>query len=526
MQRNVFGIGLATLLIAAAGAAASGTDVPAGGVVIPVGAGSAQVVIEINNKTGKSATDITVSLEGNNNVNITEVDLLNTTKDKVDDNGNGQLDNGEDDTTADPKAKTVKTILDGTSISKGAKGHQITIKFDGPTQEGAKLRVKLSRKIGDTHYDMLAMNDAALNQNGEFMVSTGAAQVAPGFLCSDPQMGIGMIELFGNPENPLMHVQLPVGHFGDVLLDGPNAMIFIDPPLPPQVLHGLGLEFLFPVDEFGQFPMFFNTQLVPVFEPQPCIADFNEDGVVDVLDFIAFQNAWTQHDPDADINGDGMWNILDFLEFQNKWQEGCAQDQVKLVTDFENFDLGGSCQNGWESWDNNGDCGTIVDTNSRTGEQCLELDNADGQVDDVVIQFEDVDEGVWQFRCWTYIPAGSEGVSYISLFNEYTQGGNKDWSGILALDATQGLIIDDPLNQQNPPSVPYIVDQWVPIDVVVDLENDATQVFYAGEQFVFNKSWTAGVGGVGIAEFQAVNFFADSCTKIFYDDIMLLRLDD
>ena len=55
----------------------------------------------------------------------------------------------------------------------------------------------------------------------------------------------------------------------------------------------------------------------------PCVADFNDDGVLNVLDFVAFQQAFVAGDPKADVNGDGNLNIIDFATFQVLWQEGC-----------------------------------------------------------------------------------------------------------------------------------------------------------------------------------------------------------
>jgi len=54
-----------------------------------------------------------------------------------------------------------------------------------------------------------------------------------------------------------------------------------------------------------------------------CPPDFNGDGVLNIFDFIAFQNAVTTGEPGADFNGDGTLNILDFIAFQEAFSEGC-----------------------------------------------------------------------------------------------------------------------------------------------------------------------------------------------------------
>jgi hypothetical protein len=57
--------------------------------------------------------------------------------------------------------------------------------------------------------------------------------------------------------------------------------------------------------------------------PEPCVADFNDDGSVNTLDVLAFLNGWNRQDPRADINDDGSINTLDVLAFLNEWNAGC-----------------------------------------------------------------------------------------------------------------------------------------------------------------------------------------------------------
>lgn len=54
-----------------------------------------------------------------------------------------------------------------------------------------------------------------------------------------------------------------------------------------------------------------------------CPADFNGDGVRNILDFLAFLNAYNDGDPSADLNGDGVINTQDFTVFLNLYNEGC-----------------------------------------------------------------------------------------------------------------------------------------------------------------------------------------------------------
>ncbi|MBK7403097.1 MAG: hypothetical protein IPJ41_00340 [Phycisphaerales bacterium] len=46
-----------------------------------------------------------------------------------------------------------------------------------------------------------------------------------------------------------------------------------------------------------------------------CIADWNLDGKINTLDFLAYLNAWASKDPISEITGDGVINTLDFIAF-------------------------------------------------------------------------------------------------------------------------------------------------------------------------------------------------------------------
>lgn len=66
-----------------------------------------------------------------------------------------------------------------------------------------------------------------------------------------------------------------------------------------------------------------NLRIINVSEFQDCIPDWNGDGNVNSLDFIAYLNDWGDGAPEADINGDGQINTLDFIAFLNLWNTGC-----------------------------------------------------------------------------------------------------------------------------------------------------------------------------------------------------------
>lgn len=59
----------------------------------------------------------------------------------------------------------------------------------------------------------------------------------------------------------------------------------------------------------------------------PCYADCHRTGwarVLDVFDFLCFQDAFVSGDPYADCDGSGLLDIIDFLCFQDEFLHGCS----------------------------------------------------------------------------------------------------------------------------------------------------------------------------------------------------------
>lgn len=99
-----------------------------------------------------------------------------------------------------------------------------------------------------------------------------------------------------------------------------------EPPLPRA--------FFFPVDR-GETPISDEFPADP-FEPfdqqprlcfdaecEPCIVDWNGDGVLDFFDVQGFLADFAAHDPRADLNNDGAWDFFDIQIFLNWFSIGC-----------------------------------------------------------------------------------------------------------------------------------------------------------------------------------------------------------
>ena len=66
-----------------------------------------------------------------------------------------------------------------------------------------------------------------------------------------------------------------------------------------------------------------HSEIVMVGAGGGCYPDFDGDGALTILDFVAYQNAFTAQDLAADCDGDQDLPILDFVCFQNAFTGGC-----------------------------------------------------------------------------------------------------------------------------------------------------------------------------------------------------------
>ena len=64
-------------------------------------------------------------------------------------------------------------------------------------------------------------------------------------------------------------------------------------------------------------------QVLDVTDALGCYPDFDGDGDLDILDFVAFAGALAAGDAVADCDLDGELNVLDFVCFQGHFQAGC-----------------------------------------------------------------------------------------------------------------------------------------------------------------------------------------------------------
>ncbi len=194
--------------------------------------------------------------------------------------------------------------------------------------------------------------------------------------------------------------------------------------------------------------------------------------------------------------------------------------------DLYDADTGLHGQYGWKGWDNNPAFdGLVTEAQANSLFNSLEVAGPT----DLVQPFSDFTAGVWVLGAWQYVPGdfvshcdpyGHCG-SYLILLNSYNDGGPYNWSVQLHADSVTDSFIRD----QDPPlaGLPLVKDQWVKIEVLIDLDQDLYRVYYDGQQLGAAASWTAGVYGQGggILNIGALDLYANASTPVYYDDIML-----
>ncbi|RMF85260.1 MAG: hypothetical protein D6744_01705, partial [Planctomycetota bacterium] len=212
--------------------------------------------------------------------------------------------------------------------------------------------------------------------------------------------------------------------------------------------------------------------------------------------------------------------------------------QIGWSDDFEAYDpsLGLHGQGGWMGWDDDSAFDAQIVTNGRGGSQAVEVAGNTDIVRKLDLPKFATDSTTWTIKTWQYIPSdftsggngGAMDGSYFVLLNNYEAGGAhsaSDWSVQMQFDSNDGMLKVYNGNGLNTIDVPYIVDQWTPIEVVVDLEADTTRVFY-DDTLITEYRWTAGAlgAGGGQPEIAAVDLFAGGSSGIFYDDMVIMPM--
>jgi len=130
--------------------------------------------------------------------------------------------------------------------------------------------------------------------------------------------------------------------------------------------------------------------------------------------------------------------------------------------------------------------------------------------------------GQWLIAAWQYIPSSTSGSeTSFSLMNKYHDHGAKNWSTRLKFDLDNGLVYDDLGSATG--SLPLVRDQWVPIIVNIDLDQNFQTVYYNGQKLL-SAPWVRMSGGA--SALAAIELNGGSASHTYYDDISLTSVPE
>jgi hypothetical protein len=192
---------------------------------------------------------------------------------------------------------------------------------------------------------------------------------------------------------------------------------------------------------------------------------------------------------------------------------------------FDNFDgyLPGSIngQGGWSGWDNTpAAAGEVSSAQSLSPTQSQA--NFGGH--DSVREYAGYTAGQWVYSAWTYLPTGATGVPYFIMLNRYVvddgvpPGEPKAWSIQIPMDLGTDLLNDDMAAGDE--NIPLIRNQWVKLQLDIDLDNNTVDTYY-GATFVSTHRWYDPGDVNAHAAIEAVDLWANSADRIYYDDMSL-----
>jgi hypothetical protein len=207
---------------------------------------------------------------------------------------------------------------------------------------------------------------------------------------------------------------------------------------------------------------------------------------------------------------------------------------AQFSENFDSYPLGDICgQGGWEGWIGSVDvCGDVTDEQANSGTHALKIvgdpGGSAGQGNDTVHRFPAFAGGVWEFSLQTFVPNDATGASYIILLNTYDDppgSPNSDyrWSLQVRVDADTNLVTAEGGGGEN---IPLVKGEWVEFRAVIDLDNDTTDYFYNGTQFVTGRSWINGLSAGGQPRIEAIDLYGNEpgnggTSGTYYDDVSL-----
>jgi len=199
-----------------------------------------------------------------------------------------------------------------------------------------------------------------------------------------------------------------------------------------------------------------------------------------------------------------------------------------FTDDFEAYAVGGGMagQGGWALWYSGGGDVLVVDDPVASGSRAV---RAIGGTD--IANRQAITSGVWEFTIQTYVPSDITpgfGAGIIML-NQYGDPNIDNWSMQLMLNENffsgsqlEPFMIE---SQWDGALLPLVLDEWVEVRAVIDLDNDSWDSWYNGEVLAEDLIWTDnGFGsGPGIPEIAVFNLWSSGTDEIYFDDVSLIE---
>ena len=195
--------------------------------------------------------------------------------------------------------------------------------------------------------------------------------------------------------------------------------------------------------------------------------------------------------------------------------------------DFDSYATGSQMhgQGGWHGWDGSPGAGALTSSaQALSSPNSVDINGAT----DLVHEWSGLTEGSWRFSTMQYMPSSAGGDTYFILLNKYADGGPYDWSVQLHFDLGAGTVVDDFAGGTGSTAT-VATDQWVPIDVYVDLYADNVRVYY-DNTLLSDRAWGTGTGS--LLELQALDLYANGSPygnftgSVYYDNVSIASVPE
>ncbi len=166
------------------------------------------------------------------------------------------------------------------------------------------------------------------------------------------------------------------------------------------------------------------------------------------------------------------------------WYELSVDQASAPIEGFESYAVGLALNNvgGWAPWDGSASAvGYASNTRARSGAMSQDIRSTSDSVKTYTPT-----SGTWTYTAWQFIPTAATGAgTYIILMNKYVSGGAKSWSTQIHFNLSTNKCYDDLTGSVTGSQVAIVRNQWIKIQIDIDLNAGWQTVKYNG------NAWSA-----------------------------------